>query len=57
MKAGITLNPHTPVAMLEDIITDADMILIMSVNPGFGGPEIHTPIHRKDCPAQRDDSP
>ena len=37
MKAGITLNPHTPVAMLEDIITDADMILIMSVNPGFGG--------------------
>ncbi len=37
MKAGITLNPHTPVAMLEDIITDADMILVMSVNPGFGG--------------------
>lgn len=37
MKAGITLNPHTPVVLLEDIITDADMILIMSVNPGFGG--------------------
>lgn len=37
MKAGITLNPHTPIALLEDIITEADMILIMSVNPGFGG--------------------
>ena len=37
MKAGITLNPHTPIVLLEDIITDADMILIMSVNPGFGG--------------------
>ena len=37
MKAGITLNPHTPVVLLEDIITDADMILLMSVNPGFGG--------------------
>lgn len=37
MKAGITLNPHTPIALLEDIIIDADMILIMSVNPGFGG--------------------
>ncbi len=37
MKAGITLNPHTPIVLLEDIITDADMVLIMSVNPGFGG--------------------
>ena len=37
MKAGITLNPHTPVELLEDIIQDIDMILIMSVNPGFGG--------------------
>lgn len=37
MKAGITLNPHTPIALLEDIITEADMILLMSVNPGFGG--------------------
>lgn len=37
MKAGITLNPHTPVVLLEDIITDTDMILLMSVNPGFGG--------------------
>ena len=37
MKAGITLNPATPVCLLEDIICDVDMILLMSVNPGFGG--------------------
>lgn len=37
MKAGVTLNPHTPVSLLEDIITDVDMVLLMSVNPGFGG--------------------
>ena len=37
MKAGVTLNPATPVAMLQDIIADIDMVLLMSVNPGFGG--------------------
>jgi ribulose-phosphate 3-epimerase len=37
MKAGVTLNPSTPVSMLEDIIHDVDMVLLMSVNPGFGG--------------------
>ncbi len=37
MKAGVSLNPHTPVALLEDIIHDLDLVLIMSVNPGFGG--------------------
>lgn len=37
MKAGITLNPHTPVSLLEDILQDVDMVLLMSVNPGFGG--------------------
>lgn len=37
MKAGIALNPHTPIAVLEDIITDVDLVCIMSVNPGFGG--------------------
>ncbi|HJD10790.1 MAG TPA: ribulose-phosphate 3-epimerase [Candidatus Phocaeicola caecigallinarum] len=37
MKAGVTLNPSTPVSMLEDIINDVDMVLLMSVNPGFGG--------------------
>lgn len=37
MKAGVTLNPSTPVSVLEDIISDVDMVLLMSVNPGFGG--------------------
>lgn len=37
MKAGVTLNPSTPVCMLEDILGDVDMVLLMSVNPGFGG--------------------
>jgi ribulose-phosphate 3-epimerase len=36
-KAGVVLNPHTPVFLLQDIIRDVDMVLIMSVNPGFGG--------------------
>lgn len=37
MKAGVTLNPHTPVELLEDILHEVDMVLVMSVNPGFGG--------------------
>ncbi len=37
MKAGVSLNPHTPVEVLTDIIADLDMVLLMSVNPGFGG--------------------
>jgi len=37
MKAGVTLNPHTPIELLEDIIQDIDMVLLMSVDPGFGG--------------------
>jgi len=37
MQAGVSLNPHTPIAVLEDIIVDLDVVLIMSVNPGFGG--------------------
>ena len=37
MKAGVTLNPHTPVDLLQDIIQDVDLVLLMSVNPGFGG--------------------
>lgn len=37
MKVGVTLNPATPVCLLEDIICDVDMVLLMSVNPGFGG--------------------
>ncbi|PRY97352.1 ribulose-phosphate 3-epimerase [Marinilabilia salmonicolor] len=47
MKAGVTINPHTPVALLEDIIEMVDLVLIMSVNPGFGGQKFieHT-FHR-----------
>ncbi|GAP42673.1 ribulose-phosphate 3-epimerase [Lentimicrobium saccharophilum] len=37
MKAGVVLNPHTPVSVLEEIITEIDLVLLMSVNPGFGG--------------------
>ena len=37
MKAGVALNPHTPIDLLEDVIEDLDLVLIMSVNPGFGG--------------------
>lgn len=37
MKAGVALNPHTPVSLLEDILGQCDLVLIMSVNPGFGG--------------------
>lgn len=37
MKAGIAVNPHTPIALLRDILPDADLICLMSVNPGFGG--------------------
>jgi len=37
MQAGVALNPHTPVESLKDVLADIDMVLIMSVNPGFGG--------------------
>jgi ribulose-phosphate 3-epimerase len=37
MQAGVALNPHTPVSVLEDVINDIDVVCIMSVNPGFGG--------------------
>jgi len=37
MKAGVTLNPHTPHSVLEEVIADVDLVLLMSVNPGFGG--------------------
>lgn len=42
MKAGVTLNPSTPVCVLEDVIGDVDMVLLMSVNPGFGGQDFIT---------------
>lgn len=47
MKAGVTLNPSTPVSLLEDIIGDVDMVLLMSVNPGFGGQQFITNTLKK----------
>ena len=51
MKAGVTLNPSTPVSVLEDIIGDVEMVLLMSVNPGFGGQKFieNTMIDEKGC--------
>jgi ribulose-phosphate 3-epimerase len=46
-KAGVALNPHTPVSVLEDVLADLDLVLIMSVNPGFGGQQfIERTYHR-----------
>ncbi len=47
IKAGIALNPHTPVALLEDIIKDVDLVCLMSVNPGFGGQRFITQTLKK----------
>lgn len=47
MQAGVALNPHTPVSVLENVIADLDLVLIMSVNPGFGGQKfIHQAVER-----------
>ena len=46
-KASVCLNPHTPVAVLEDIIGDLDMVLLMSVNPGFGGQKFIDNTYKK----------
>ena len=47
MMAGVALNPSTPISMLEDVIADIDMVLLMSVNPGFGGQKfIENTIHK-----------
>ncbi|WP_369048547.1 ribulose-phosphate 3-epimerase [Tenacibaculum sp. UWU-22] len=47
MKAGVALNPHTPVSSLEDIIKDLDLVCLMSVNPGFGGQSFITNTYKK----------
>lgn len=49
MKAGVTLNPSTPVSMLTGIIEDVDMVLLMSVNPGFGGQKFIPHTLKKVC--------
>jgi ribulose-phosphate 3-epimerase len=47
MKAGVSLNPHTPVSVLEHVITNLDLVLIMSVNPGFGGQSFIESTYKK----------
>jgi ribulose-phosphate 3-epimerase len=47
MKAGVVLNPHTPVSVLSEIITELDLVLLMSVNPGFGGQKFIENTYRK----------
>ena len=47
MKAGVSLNPHTPINVLEDIIQDLDLVLVMSVNPGFGGQKFIENTYKK----------
>lgn len=47
MQAGVALNPHTPVGVLEDIISDIDVVCVMSVNPGFGGQKFITNTYAK----------
>ena len=47
IKASVCLNPHTPVALLEDIIAELDMVLLMSVNPGFGGQKFIENTYKK----------
>ncbi len=47
MKAGVSLNPHTPVSVLEEIISEVDLVLIMSVNPGFGGQKFIVKSYQK----------
>lgn len=46
-RAGVAINPHTPAALLEDIIADIDMVLVMSVNPGFGGQKFIQHTYKK----------
>ena len=47
MKAGVALNPHTPVTVLEDVLADIDLVCVMSVNPGFGGQKFIQNTYRK----------
>jgi ribulose-phosphate 3-epimerase len=53
MKAGVALNPHTPVSVLEDIIQDLDEVLLMSVNPGFGGQKFIENTIKKTAQARK----
>jgi ribulose-phosphate 3-epimerase len=47
MKAGIALNPHTPISTIDEVLADADLVCIMTVNPGFGGQKfIHSMLNK-----------
>ena len=52
MLSGVALNPHTPISMLEDIISDVDVLLLMSVNPGFGGQSFIENTYKKVAQAK-----
>ena len=47
IKAGVSLNPHSPVSLLNNVIENADLVLLMSVNPGFGGQKFISEIYQK----------
>ena len=47
MKAGVALNPHTPVSLLDDVVEDIDLVTLMSVNPGFGGQKFIENTYKK----------
>jgi ribulose-phosphate 3-epimerase len=47
MKAGVALNPHTPISQIEEVLSDADLVCIMTVNPGFGGQKFITSMLSK----------
>lgn len=53
VKPGVAINPGTPVSALEYVLEDADLILIMSVNPGFGGQEVHSVSYQKGTGIKR----
>jgi ribulose-phosphate 3-epimerase len=53
VKAGVVLNPHTPVALLENILEEIDFVLLMSVNPGFGGQRFIESTYRKIADLKR----
>jgi len=52
MKAGVAINPHTPVSLLKDVIADLDLVLIMSVNPGFSGQKFIENSYKKIAEAK-----
>jgi len=52
MSAGVVLNPHTSVSLLENIIADVDLVLLMSVNPGYGGTKNYSHTYSKNSGVQ-----